>query len=77
MAESRKQSLIAKVAGQVRASRPLALALPCAALAALGLAATVRAQTPEQPKCAEAVPLVPGFDSLAPQTRPACLRIRI
>ena len=62
-------------AGQVLAARPLAVALPCAVLAFAALAATVRAQAPAGPKCAEAAAFAPGFDSLVSRALPVCIRI--
>jgi hypothetical protein len=77
MTASQLQQNPNKPAGQERASSPLTLALPCAALSLALLAATVQARTPQGPKCLEPTPSAPGFDSLAPQVRPACIRIRI
>ena len=77
MTMSPKQSALKPLAGQARLANPLAIALPCAALAFAALAATVHASTPAGPKCAPPALTAPGFDSLAPQERPACIRIPI
>lgn len=75
MTASPKQQSPRSVAGQVLAARPLALTLPCAVLAFAALAATVGAQAPAGPQCVETAAAAPGFDSLASQTLPACIRI--
>ncbi len=63
-------------ARQVWVSRPLTLALPCAALAFSAIVVAVSARAPHGPKCFESALVAPGFDSLAPQVRAACIRIR-